>query len=72
VCSSDLAALKFEEFQRGLPLELLERVRAKPPKGEFVVMIEPGTREERELADEEQAPDEASEVPESAEPEPEG
>lgn len=61
---------KFEEFQRGLPLELLERIRAKPPKGEYVVMIEPGTRAERELADQE--PEDISEVPESAEPEAEG
>jgi 16S rRNA (cytidine1402-2'-O)-methyltransferase len=29
----------FEEFLRGTPSELLERVRVRPPKGEFVVLV---------------------------------
>jgi 16S rRNA (cytidine1402-2'-O)-methyltransferase len=33
---------KFEEFIRGTAAELLVRVRQHPPKGEFVVMLEPG------------------------------
>jgi 16S rRNA (cytidine1402-2'-O)-methyltransferase len=31
---------KFEEFLQGKPAELLARTQARPPKGEFVVMIE--------------------------------
>jgi 16S rRNA (cytidine1402-2'-O)-methyltransferase len=32
---------KFEEFRSGLPGSLLEQLRAKPPKGEFVVLVGP-------------------------------
>jgi 16S rRNA (cytidine1402-2'-O)-methyltransferase len=30
---------KFEEFLRGTPAELIERLRQRPAKGEFVVLI---------------------------------
>jgi 16S rRNA (cytidine1402-2'-O)-methyltransferase len=33
---------KFEEFQRGTAAQLLERMQSKSPKGEFVVVVEPG------------------------------
>ncbi len=32
---------KFEEFRRGTPAELLEQARARPMKGEVVVVVEP-------------------------------
>jgi 16S rRNA (cytidine1402-2'-O)-methyltransferase len=32
---------KFEEFRSGLPGPLLEEIRAKTPKGEFVVVMGP-------------------------------
>jgi len=32
---------RFEEFKRGLPGPLLQEVQNKPPKGEFVVVLEP-------------------------------
>jgi 16S rRNA C1402 (ribose-2'-O) methylase RsmI len=34
---------KFEEFLRGKPAELLEIARKRSLKGEFVVMVGPGT-----------------------------
>lgn len=34
---------RFEEFQRGRPADLLPAVRQRAPRGEFVVLIEPGT-----------------------------
>ncbi|MDX1952244.1 MAG: 16S rRNA (cytidine(1402)-2'-O)-methyltransferase [Verrucomicrobiota bacterium] len=46
---------KFEEYLRGSPEELLEEVRKKARKGEFVVMVERGEAEARE---EEEAEDE--------------
>ena len=38
---------RFEEFLRGTPAELLERVRARVPKGEFVVLVGPGASEKK-------------------------
>jgi 16S rRNA (cytidine1402-2'-O)-methyltransferase len=40
---------RFEEFLRGTPVELLERVRARSIKGEFVVLIHEGTVSTRDL-----------------------
>lgn len=34
---------KFEQFLRGTPDELLARIQAHPPRGEFVVLISPAT-----------------------------
>jgi 16S rRNA (cytidine1402-2'-O)-methyltransferase len=34
---------KFEEHRSGLPAGLLEELRARPPKGEFVVLMGPET-----------------------------
>jgi 16S rRNA (cytidine1402-2'-O)-methyltransferase len=34
---------RFEEWLRGTPGELAAQLKARPRKGEFVVMIEPGT-----------------------------
>ncbi|HZR21372.1 MAG TPA: 16S rRNA (cytidine(1402)-2'-O)-methyltransferase [Verrucomicrobiae bacterium] len=38
---------RFEEFIRGTPAELLERFRARAPKGEFVVLVAPSTTEKQ-------------------------
>jgi 16S rRNA (cytidine1402-2'-O)-methyltransferase len=38
---------RFEEFIRGTPTELLERFRARPPKGEFVVLVGPSAAEKQ-------------------------
>ena len=54
---------RFEEFLRGTPVELLERVRARPPKGEFVVVVEPG-EPKHSHADEETAADCCDSMPE--------
>jgi 16S rRNA (cytidine1402-2'-O)-methyltransferase len=43
---------RFEEFVRGTAREVLERLEAKPPRGEFVVLVEGRAEETEPLGDE--------------------
>jgi 16S rRNA (cytidine1402-2'-O)-methyltransferase len=51
VCLARELTKSFEEFLRGTPSELLERLAARPPKGEFVVLIGPEGRAAKRSGD---------------------
>jgi 16S rRNA (cytidine1402-2'-O)-methyltransferase len=42
---------RFEEFLRGTPAELLEKLKKKPAKGEFVALIGPADNVKRDIED---------------------